>query len=67
MSRIYTSFRPGKVWLDTAGKPIAAHGFSIPGQLKQTNENTCKARFVWLPIEWDNDKPIIRWHNEWQV
>ncbi len=26
---MYQSFHPGKVWLDTAGKPIQAHGFSI--------------------------------------
>lgn len=25
----YNSFRPGKTWLDTAGKPIQAHGFSV--------------------------------------
>ncbi len=25
----YTSIRPGKVWLDTEGKPIQAHGFSV--------------------------------------
>ena len=25
----YTSIRPGKVWLDTDGKPIQAHGFSV--------------------------------------
>lgn len=25
----YTSIRPGKEWLDTNGKPIQAHGFSV--------------------------------------
>lgn len=25
----YNSFRPGKKWLDTNGKPIQAHGFSV--------------------------------------
>lgn len=24
-----TSFKPGKLWLDTSGKPIQAHGFSV--------------------------------------
>lgn len=28
-SSLRTSFRPGEVWLDTAGKPIQAHGGSI--------------------------------------
>lgn len=26
---VYDSIRPGEVWLDTEGKPIQAHGFSI--------------------------------------
>lgn len=25
----YKSFHPGKVWLDTNGNPIQAHGFSV--------------------------------------
>lgn len=25
----YDSIKPGKVWLDTNGKPIQAHGFSV--------------------------------------
>jgi len=25
------------------------------------------ARYVWLPIEFENDKPVIRWRNEWQL
>ena len=26
---MYNSIRPGQVWLDTDGKPIQAHGFSV--------------------------------------
>ena len=26
---MYNSFCPGQKWLDTAGKPIQAHGFSV--------------------------------------
>jgi hypothetical protein len=29
--------------------------------------NTSKSRYVWLPIEWEGDKPIIRWHDEWRI
>ncbi|MCD7867479.1 MAG: hypothetical protein LUG62_04630 [Clostridiales bacterium] len=25
----YNSIRPGQLWLDTEGKPIQAHGFSV--------------------------------------
>jgi hypothetical protein len=28
-TKVLTSFRPGEVWLDTAGKPIQAHGGSL--------------------------------------
>lgn len=31
------------------------------------NVNTAKANYVWLPIEWNGDRPIIRWHNEWRI
>lgn len=26
---MYNSIKPGKVWLDTKGEPIQAHGFSV--------------------------------------
>lgn len=26
---MYHSIRPGRIWLDTSGKPIQAHGFSV--------------------------------------
>lgn len=29
--------------------------------------NTSIARYVWLPIEWENGKPAIRWHDEWKI
>ena len=28
-AQTYRSVRPGKLWLDTEGKPIQAHGFQI--------------------------------------
>ena len=30
-------------------------------------ENTSIARYVWLPIEWEGDKPTIRWQEEWKI
>ena len=30
-------------------------------------ENTSIARYVWLPIEWDGEKPLVRWHDEWTI
>lgn len=39
----------------------------LPRKLQRHMENTSVARYVWLPIEWQDDKPVIRWHNEWRV
>jgi hypothetical protein len=25
------------------------------------------AGYVWLPIEWEGDKPVIRWKDEWRL
>ena len=68
----YTSIKPGQVWLDTNGKPIQAHGFSVfynenNGLYYWYGENTSKSTYVWLPIEWDGDKPMIRWYDEWKI
>ncbi|MEO5587248.1 MAG: hypothetical protein ABIQ81_06105, partial [Novosphingobium sp.] len=48
-----TSFRPGALWLDTAGKPIQAHGGSIVqvGELfywyGENKERSVKGSKVW--------------------
>ena len=34
---------------------------------KLDKANTSVARYVWLPIEWEDDKPVIRWRDEWNV
>ncbi len=39
---------------------------SVPGQLLKHGENTCLSRYVWLPIEWEGDKPVICWRKEWR-
>lgn len=31
------------------------------------NTNTSKSDYVWLPIEWENDRPFIRWKDEWRI
>ncbi len=32
-----------------------------------TPDNAIDGRYVWLPIEFEDDKPIIRWHDEWDL
>ena len=30
-------------------------------------ENAIEGRYIWLPIEFEGEKPIMRWHNEWSA
>lgn len=39
----------------------------LPCMEQKHTENTYKSRYVWLPIEWDGEKPVIRWHDDWRV
>lgn len=39
----------------------------LPEKESRHNENTWKSRYVWLPIEWQGDKPVLRWQDEWRV
>ncbi len=39
----------------------------LSGKPMHHSENTSIARYVWLPIEWEGDKPVIRWQDEWKV
>ena len=38
----------------------------LPGKEQVNPENTYKSRYVWLPVEWKGEKPMIRWKNEWR-
>ena len=37
----------------------------LPGKEIRHSENTSISRYVWLPIEWKGEKPVIRWRKEW--
>lgn len=39
----------------------------LSGKLEIHRENTSVARYVWLPIQWDNEKPVIYWKDEWKL
>lgn len=32
-----------------------------------TPENAIDGKYIWLPIEFEDDKPIIKWHDEWRL
>lgn len=58
MERHFKDYKP-----DTSPKEIT----SVPGALQKHNENTYRSRYVWLPIEWEGEKPVIRWRDEWRT
>ncbi len=29
--------------------------------------NAIDGRYVWLPIEWEGDRPVLRWRDEWDL
>jgi len=39
----------------------------LSGEETPKKENTSISRYVWLPIEWEGDKPVIRWQKEWTL
>ena len=39
----------------------------LPEKEMTHTENTSISRYVWLPMDWDGDKPVIRWKKEWTV
>lgn len=57
MERRYKDYHP-----DITPKEIHA----LSGEKVKHGENTSIARYVWLPIEWEGDKPVIRWQKEWK-
>lgn len=30
-------------------------------------KNAIDGRYVWLPIAWENDQPVLRWHERWRL
>lgn len=39
----------------------------LPGVEQTHDRDTSISRYVWLPIEWDGDKPVLRWRDEWSL
>jgi len=32
-----------------------------------TPENLADSRYIWLPVEWENGNPVIKWYPEWDL
>ena len=39
----------------------------VEGKKRIHMENTRRSSYVWLPLEWQEDQPVIRWHDEWRL
>lgn len=39
----------------------------LPGVEQKHGESTWKSDYVWLPIEWEGEKPVLRWRDEWRI
>lgn len=40
---------------------------SLDGAKEIFGYETVKSQYVWLPIEWENDRPIIRYRRKWKL
>jgi hypothetical protein len=29
--------------------------------------NQPDSRYIWLPVQWDDDKPVLKWMDEWSL
>lgn len=41
--------------------------FELPKEEKVYEADTCKSTYVWLPIKWEKDTPVIYWMDEWKL
>jgi hypothetical protein len=32
-----------------------------------TPENLADSRYIWVPVEWEDSNPVIRWYPEWDI
>ena len=39
----------------------------LPGKEQKHNENTSTSRYVFLPIGWEGERPVLRWKDEWKI
>lgn len=58
MERRFKNYTPDRAPKETT---------SLPGKKVLRMENTRKSTYVWLPIEWEGEKPVIRWKDEWRL
>ncbi len=52
---------------DPTVKVTAEEKASLASMPLMGSANTSIANYVWLPIEFDGDMPLIKWHDEWRV
>ena len=58
MDKVFADYKPNR-------EPREVTPMS--GKEEKHTENTSKSRYVWLPIEWQGEKPVIRWKRKWKT
>ena len=38
----------------------------LTGKEQWHSENTAVSRYVWLPVQWEGEKPVLRWQKQWR-
>jgi hypothetical protein len=61
MEKLTTFWSQSTFILPVAGK---IDSFIYMGD-RWTPENAIDGRYIWLPIHFEDGKPILRWYNEW--
>ncbi len=59
MEKMFKNYQP-----DRTPKP---EGTLLDSSEDKHTDDTYKSTYVWLPIEWEGDKPVLRWHKEWKL
>ena len=62
--KTYGSVTP---YLPTEAELAPRSANELPGKWLRHGENTSISRYVWLPIQFENGKPVIRWYDEWKI
>ncbi|WP_395396500.1 family 43 glycosylhydrolase [Novosphingobium sp. BL-8A] len=56
-----------KVMRDRTAKLSAGERTALMSMMNTEKTNTSIARYVWLPIRFDGERPVIEWHDEWSL
>ncbi len=50
-----------------AEPPVDTHGLTWEEVRQYSKRDISKAAYVWLPIQFDGDRPYIKWYDSWKI